>query len=149
MIVKIYECNDRTAFDSDIELNESKTKEFWAVAELVEHDAQKHPGDGWRMWEACIEIEDLGLCLVTVSYERPTLWAARHWETGSWLGFQENSGFEWTRDFLDPNWEWADRETQTLTCLWALENPKHQIETALYNLGDESIKFEDLVLVKV
>jgi hypothetical protein len=153
-IVNIYECVDRVAQGSDIALNESQIKEFWGKAELVEHEAQKHPGDGNRMWEAVIEIEDLGWCLVTHTYSFPTLYAARHWNTRNWLGFQENVGVQWMDKFVDPNEEWCgevsvDRETETLTCLFTLKNPETQIKKMLKDIGDDSIKFEDLVLVKV
>lgn len=153
-VVNIYECVDRVAQGSDIALSESQTKAFWAVAELVEHEAQKHPGDGCRMWEAVIEIDDLGLCLVTYIYDLPTLIAARHRDTMSWLSFQENAGFQFTTQFSDPNEEWCgdagvDRETGLLTCLWTLDNPEAQIRAAFANLGEADIKFEDLVLVKI
>ena len=153
-IVNIYECVDRVAWGSDIALNESQIKEFWDKAELVEHEAQKHPGDGNRMWEAVIEIEDLGLCLVTHTYSFPTLYAARHWSTKCWLGFQGNVGFQWMDKFVDPNEEWCDgvgvdRETDPLTCLWALSDPEHQVRAAFANLGEENIQLIALRFVKV
>lgn len=153
-IVNIYECVDRVAQGSDITLNEDQIKEFWGKAELVEHEAQKHPGDGNRMWEAVIEIEDLGLCLVTHTYSFVTMIACRSRETNNWLSFQENVGLEFTTDFIDPNGEFCeevgvDRETDMLTCLFTPKDPEKQIKKMLKEIGDGSIKFKDLVLVKV
>lgn len=153
-IVNIYVCADEAPWGSDIALNEDQIKEFWGKAELVEHEAEKHPGDGCRMWEAVIEIEGLGLCWVTHTYPFPTMYAARHWSTRNWLGFQENVGFQWMDKFVDPNEEWcgevgADRETDLLTCLWALDNPEHQVQAAFANLGEEDIQLIALRFVKV
>jgi hypothetical protein len=111
MIVNIYECVDRSAMGSDIKLNEAQTTDFWANAELVEHDAQKHPGDGWRMWEAVIEIEDLGICLVTKSYEFTTLYCIKNKE-GKWFGWSyitdaKDGQGGWMDNYYDPHSEEA------------------------------------------